>query len=139
MIKRKYGAKLLLALGIAILLLATGCEPLLGTNDSATGDGIGNTGEGGGFLWKPVSGYGKLVILTPPQYTGRVSGVYVANANGDMMEQGFFSAVANGGREHFRFSKPGGAYGNDVYAVAELKDGKSVNWHIPFGSQRTQY
>lgn len=135
MIKRKYGAKILLALGIAVLLLATGCD-----SGTADGDGLGNTGEGGGFLWKPVSDHGhKLVVLTPPQYTGRVAGVFVANANGERVEQGYFSSVGNGGREHFRFTQQGGAYGNNIYAVADLKDGSTVSWHIPVGAQRTQY
>ena len=84
-------------------------------------------------------GIGILVILTPPQYTGRVAGVFVANGNGDRVEQGLFGGVHNGGREHFRFTRPGGAYGNDLFAVADLKDGATVSWHIPVGARRTQY
>lgn len=135
MIKQKFGAKILLALGVAIMLLAAGCD-----SGSAEGDGLGNTGEGGGFLWKPVADHGgRLVVLTPPQYTGRVAGVFVANANGDRVEQGFFSSIGNGGREHYRFTRQGGAYGNNIFAVADLKDGTTVSWHIPVGAQRTQY
>lgn len=133
MLTKKIGSCVLVALGLAMLLVATGCG-----SDSA--EGLGNTGEGGGFLWKPVSeSTRKLVVLLPPQYTGRVSSQYVTDGGGTLLDQGAYGGVHNGGREHFRYPKPGAAYGNGVYAVAELKDGTTVNWLIPVGSQRTQY
>ena len=104
------------------------------------GEGIGPRGQGGGFLWKPVSdSTGTLVILLPPQYTGKTRGVYVASSSRAPVETGRFSTVGNGGREHFRFTKKGGAYGSGVYAVAVLKAGGAVHWPIPNGSARTQY
>lgn len=104
------------------------------------GDGIGPQGQGGGFIWKPIGeNTKKLVILLPPQYTGHVRGVYIANANRVAMETGNPTGVGNGGREHFRFSKPGSGYGSGVYAVAVLKAGGSIHWPIPNGSSRTQY
>jgi hypothetical protein len=104
------------------------------------GEGIGPVGGGGGFLWKPVSeSTGRLVVLLPPQYTGRVSSQHVADSGGTVMDQGLFTGIYNGGREHFRYSKPGAGYGNNVYAVAVLKDGNTVSWLVPVGSQRTQY
>jgi hypothetical protein len=80
-----------------------------------------------------------LVVLLPPQYTGRVSGQYVASPSGTPIETGSFSAVGNGGREHFRYSKPGGSYGNGCLAVANLKAGGAVHWPIPNASARTTY
>lgn len=104
------------------------------------GDGIGPHGQGGGFLWKPVSeSTRKLVVLLPPQYTGHVRGVYIANSKRAAMETGAYTGVHNGGREHFRFSKPGAGYGSGIYAVAVLKAGGSIHWPIPNGSARTQY
>ena len=104
------------------------------------GEGIGPVGEGGGFLWKPVSdSSGKLVVLLPPQYTGQVSAQYVASPDGTPIEQGSFSAVGNGGREHFRYSKPGGGYPNGSHAVANLKAGGAVHWTVPNTSARTSY
>lgn len=100
------------------------------------GSGIGPTGQGGGFLWKPVSeSTGKLAVLLPPQYTGKVSGVYIAGAG----EGGAYGGVGNGGRTHWRFSKPGAQYGNDVTVVANLKAGGAVHWVVPRGSSRTEY
>ena len=104
------------------------------------GDGIGPRGQDGGFIWKPVGENSKkLVILLPPQYTGYVQGVYVANSSRAAVETGNPTGVGNGGREHFRFSKPGAGYGSGVYAVAVLKAGGSVHWPIPNGSSRIQY
>lgn len=104
------------------------------------GEGIGPVGEGGGFLWKPVSDHGsKLVVLLPPQYTGQVSGQYVASPDGTPIERGSFSSVGNGGREHYRYSKQGGGYPNGSHAVADLKAGGAVHWTVPNTSSRTSY
>jgi len=92
----------------------------------AGGAGIGPQGEGGGFIWKPIGEHtGKLVVILPPQYTGHASGAY--------------TGVANGGRMHFRFSKPGSGYGRNILVVANLKAGGAVHWPIPNGAARTTY
>lgn len=112
----------------------TSSEPITG------GAGIGPVGQGGGFLWKPVSDHGnKLVVLLPAQYTGQVSGQYVASPDGTPIESGGFSSVGNGGREHYRYSKPGGSYPNGSHAVANLKAGGAVHWTVPNTSARTSY
>jgi hypothetical protein len=104
------------------------------------GSGIGPRGGGGGFLWKPVGENSrKLVILLPPQYTGQVSGVYVANSKGGAIEAGSYTGVGNGNRTHWRFSKPGSGYGQNILAVANLKSGGAVHWPIPNGASRTSY
>ena len=122
-----------------LLSILMGCD--LGSYSS--GKSFGDPGEGGppgsGFLWKPVSeSNSKLVVLLPTQYTGDVSGVFVANSSGDILDQGAFGGVHNGDREHYRFPKPGASYGDNVYVVADLKDGTSVYWIVADGSERTQ-
>lgn len=104
------------------------------------GAGIGPQGEGGGFIWKPVGeNSGRLVVILPPQYTGYASSAYVASASGSPIEGGAYSGVANGGRMHFRFSKPGSGYGRNILVVATLKAGGAVHWPIPNGAARTEY
>lgn len=112
--------------------------------ESATSAGIpsgtlGTTG-GSGFLWKPVSeSDGRLVVLIPPQYTGRISSVFLARRTGTVIEQGAYGGIHNGGRAHYRFSAPGSSYGTAIFAVADLEDGTSVNWYVPNGGARTEY
>lgn len=104
------------------------------------GEGIGPVGQSGGFLWKPISeSNGKLVVLLPPQYTGQVSGQYVASPDGSPLDSGNYGGVHNGGREHYRYSKPGGSFPGGSHAVAMLKAGGSVHWTIPNTASRTSY
>ncbi|HMO99349.1 MAG TPA: hypothetical protein PKE26_09595 [Kiritimatiellia bacterium] len=104
------------------------------------GSGIGPNGGGGGFLWKPVSESNrKLVVLLPARYTRQVSGVFISTSAGRPIERGSYTGVHNGGREHYRFSKPGSGYGGNVYVVADLKAGGSVHWVVPNGAARTTF
>lgn len=65
--------------------------------------GIPLPGAPQGFLWKPVSdSTGTLAVLVPEN--GGHGGCIV---NGD---SGKFTGTGNGGRAHYRFGKPGGAY-----------------------------
>ena len=120
---------------LAMAVAMVGCE---GSDDS--GPSIGSRGDGGGFLWKPLGEHSrKLVILLPSQYRGKVASVHVANSNGDVLEVGVFTIIANGNRPHYRFSKAGASYGNDLYAVADMNSGDTVHWPIPRGGTRTEY
>lgn len=84
------------------------------------------------FLWKPVSeSNGKLVVLIPANLSGSPVGTVIVNDN----ESGKYSGNHNGNRDHFRFSKPGSAYGNAV-TVTLNKSGKTREWIVPNGSQR---
>lgn len=97
----------------------------------ATTTTASSSGGGGGFLWKPVSdSNGNLVVILPSQYNGKVSSVSV---NG---ERGSFSGIANGNRTHWRFSKPGAAYGSNAKVVASTSGG-NVTWTVPNGGSRT--
>lgn len=113
----------------------------LGCDDGSSGNGIGERGEGGGFVWKPRSeSDGRLVVLLPPQYRGNVSGAHIANANGDVIEVGRFAGdTHNGYRPHFRFTQSGAFYGADIYVVADLSEGGDVHWPIVNGAQRQEY
>ncbi len=69
---------------------------------------LGHTGE---FLWKPESEKdGKLAVLIPSKFTGKVKSVKIFDKNGKKVGTGEYSGTANGNREHFRFDKPGGKY-----------------------------
>lgn len=99
-------------------------------------------GGSGEFLWKPNSeSDGKLVVLLPSQYTGRVTSASIYESmpptEEGLIEEGRFSGDShNGGRAHFRFNKAGGAYPNNIYVVARLVDGRTVSFPIENGSQR---
>ncbi|MCA8971291.1 MAG: hypothetical protein KDC95_15980 [Planctomycetes bacterium] len=94
---------------------------------------------GDGFLWKPVSETtGQLVTLLPPEMTGKVAGVVLRDANGQVLEQGDYASVANGGREHFRFDQPGAAYPPGVTVEVQLTDGSTKSYRIPDPSMRAE-
>jgi hypothetical protein len=93
-------------------------------------------GGAGGFVWKPVSeGDGRLVVLLPSSYVGRVSSVQIRRG-GAVLESGRFAGNTNGNRPTFRFSRPGAGYGSGLTAVATLRTGGSVSWNIPNGGSR---
>ncbi|MFN8614155.1 MAG: hypothetical protein U0931_41880 [Vulcanimicrobiota bacterium] len=82
-----------------------------------------------GFLWKPVSDSdGKLAILLPPQFNGKVSGVTVNSPDGQTAT-GRSSGVGNGDRQHFRFNQPGSAFAPGTVVSISLRDGR--NEQIP--------
>ena len=77
------------------------------------------------FLYKPVSeNTGNLVVLAPAQFTGKIDQVQLVDGQGNVIETGTFRTVANGGRAHFNFSRPGNAFGNDVQTVITFDDGR---------------
>ena len=124
---------------VAAVGMMSACEYDL--SDSGGGSGLGEHGEGGGFVWKPRSeSDGRLVVLLPPQYRGAIQGAFIANAGGAPIEVGTFAGDEhNGRRPHFRFSEHGSAYGNEIYVVADLVEGGSIHWPIPAGAQRMEY
>jgi hypothetical protein len=78
-----------------------------------------------GFLWKPVSDSdGKLAILLPPQFNGKVSGVTVNSPDGQSAT-GKNGGVGNGDRQHFRFNQPGSAFAPGTVVSISLRDGRS--------------
>lgn len=100
-------------------------------------------GRGGnGFLWKPQSdNNGRLVVLMPPQLAGQVVSTEVHSSlppsESTLVEKGSYSGNGNGGRDHFRFSKPGSTYSDGVFVIARLRSGEFVSYEIPETSART--
>lgn len=91
---------------------------------------------GGGFLFKPISDSdGKLAILAPEKLTGLVEKT-ILMADGKEIESGRYSGNGNGGREHFRFSRPGGGYPKELTVAMILKNGEEVTYKISDPSQR---
>jgi len=120
---------------MACALVMVGCEP----TDTGFPAALGTKGpEGAGFLWKPIShNDGKLVVLIPVQYRGKVGSCVVANPDGETIEKGRFAGdIHNGGRSHFRFEKSGAEFGENIYVVADV--GELLHWHIPNGAARTE-
>lgn len=104
-------------------------------SDSVTPNGTFVDG-GGGFVFKPVSDSdGKLAILAPEKLTGLVEKA-VLLADGKEIESGRYGGNGNGGREHFRFSRPGGGYPKDLTVAMVLKNGEQVTYRIGDPSQR---
>lgn len=109
-----------------------------GSKGGAPSAGTENVDGPGGFLWKPASeSDGNLVVLLPPELKGNVDSVRIEDASGNTVASGRFAGDnKNGGRPHFRFDKPGAAFGNNVRAVATTKDGREVSFNINRGAAR---
>lgn len=111
------------------------------TAGKPSGGGAGHVSEpgAGGFLFKPVSDSdGKLAILLPPKLSGLVSGVRLLGPNGDLLEAGRYAGNGNGGRDHYRFSRPGGGYPDGLTVELTLKTGELVRYIIQETSKRTE-
>jgi hypothetical protein len=113
---------------------------------TATSNQISSSGHafstGAGFLWKPISeSDGKLVILLPSSMTGNVrsAGIYseLPASSETLIEAGRFTGDRkNGGRAHFRFSRPGGAYPDGSFLIAHLTNGSTASFQIGDSSRR---
>lgn len=87
--------------------------------------------ERSGFLWKPISEKnGKLVTVLPKSLTGSISKVSLLS-NGETLESGLYSGVANGEREHFRFKKPGASYPSGTVVRVTTKNGETIDFPVP--------
>ena len=126
----------LLALGLG---LTVGCDD---DDDDGGNHEVRSANDGPeGFLWKPISeSNGRLVILLPNEFRGRVRGVAIHAGDppnaGNKIEDGTFAGdTHNGRRPHFRFSRSGGGYGQNIFAVGYFADG-TISWPIPNGASR---
>ncbi|MFC1746092.1 hypothetical protein ACFL35_19020 [Candidatus Riflebacteria bacterium] len=90
------------------------------------------------FLWKPSSeGDGKLVVLFPSNYRiEKTKTCKVLFSGGYDKPVRYDQTGANGDRIHARFPRSGSSYGRNVKVILLLKNGRSVKWLIPNGSQR---
>ena len=84
------------------------------------------------FLWKPKGEHsGKLVVLTPYSLSREPVGKLTVNG----IEGTYSQNKDNGQRAHYRYPKPGSAYGSNIKVV--LTRGKHKwEWVVPNGGQR---
>ncbi|MCB0311417.1 MAG: hypothetical protein KDD42_09290 [Bdellovibrionales bacterium] len=112
----------------------------VGASEEIVPDGTSVDGEKRGFVFKPESDKGPLVVLLPATMADQVMNVVLKDSNGNEIEQGVSSGYANpddiGEREHFRFSRPGGEYPQDLVVEVTLQDGSTKQYHIPDPSLR---
>jgi hypothetical protein len=109
------------------------------TNVSSSNSAGHSEAGSSGFLFKPVSDSdGKLAVLLPPNLAGLVQSVSLVGANGEVIESGRYAGNGNGGRDHYRFTKPGGQYSDGLTVMATLTNGQLVKYIINETSQRTE-
>ncbi len=90
-----------------------------------------------GFLFKPVSDSdGKLVVLLPKKFSGKVKSLVIRDSTGKVIDKGRATGIGNGDREHFRFKKAGASYPPNVTVEVTLEDGTTKSWPIGDPSQR---
>ena len=87
-----------------------------------------------GFLYKPVSERGTLVILLPSK--NRDSKVTLKTPDGKVLEHGVSHGYANGNREHFRFNQEGGKYPDGTVIEVTRADGSTVRHQVTNTSAR---
>jgi hypothetical protein len=109
--------------------------PTTGAKEYSIGTTLSRSGQ---FLWKPVADKdGKLAILLPSRLTGKIKSVAILSPDKTkIIAKGKYSGVGNGDREHFRFSKAGGAYPDNAIVMITLKDGKTYNVKVKETSDR---
>lgn len=99
------------------------------------------TDGGTGFLWKPQADHGgDLVVLLPSSFNGRVASVEVHDASpptsASILDTGRFGGIGNGNRTHWRFGRPGSAYGPNVYLTVFTEESETFVYFIADGSRR---
>jgi len=79
-----------------------------------------------GFIWRPHSTRdGNLVILPPVELTGKVARVTIVSPErGEVLAKGRYSGIANGGREHYRFTQRGEFFPNGSVLQLQLSTGE---------------
>ena len=93
--------------------------------------GGGSGGYSNTFLWKPVAENGGNLVVLIPASMYYVNSCTISGSFG--RESSGVDTRANG-RPGFRFSRPGGSYGNNITVYA---GGRS--WHIANGGSRTEF
>lgn len=109
------------------------------TSSAAAGGHSGEVGGSAGFLYKPISDSdSKLAVLSPSEMTGKIAKAELIGLDGKVIETGRYTGNGNGGREHFRFNKPGGDYPNGLTVQFTMTDGKLVKYEIEKSSERKE-
>lgn len=115
--------------------------PKTTTTAAAAVGGVAMAADGsGGFLWKPISDYdGKLLVLLPSSFKGKISSVSVAkdSAGKEIKEVLSSRGTYKDGRLVYRGKTVGSFYGSSIYVVASMKNGGATAfWKIPNGGFR---
>ena len=99
----------------------------------------GLTGRERGFVWKPISEHGTLVVLLPEPFTGKTERRIALERNGSVIAESNrahnTTPQPNGNREHYRFPRKGGDYAGPLH-VRVRADGATWRWSIPSPSSR---
>ena len=99
----------------------------------------GLTGRERGFVWKPISEHGTLVVLLPEPYTGKTDRRIALERNGSVIAESNrahdTTPQPNGNREHYRFPRKGGYYPGPL-TVRVNADGATWRWSIPYPVRR---
>lgn len=96
-------------------------------------------GTNAGFLYKPTADTnGKLVVLLPSYLAGQIEKVTLYDPAGKLIETGKYSGNGNGGRDHYRFTKPGSEYPDGLKIEVSLSTGKVVTYTIKESSERSE-
>jgi hypothetical protein len=90
-----------------------------------------------GYLWKPVSDRGQLVVLLPEAFTGKTTKAGRLVNGSALVEALSHSGVANGNREHYRGKKAGSGYPSGVAFEIEA-EGRIWSWKTT-GSAGNRY
>jgi len=89
------------------------------------------------FVFKPHSDSdGKLVVILPKFMTGGVEDLLLKDKDGNILERGRGTGVANGNREHFRFDRPGEQYPEGLSVEVRLTSGEVKSYEITNPSER---
>lgn len=110
-------------------------------HSSESGTGVATSASpvdgAGGFLFKPVSdSTGKLAVLAPSSLADMIVGTVLKDLDGNKIEEGTYSGNGNGGRDHYRFSKPGGSYPPNLTVEITMKNGEVKSYKIEDPSKR---
>ncbi|MCB9030271.1 MAG: hypothetical protein H6619_04405 [Deltaproteobacteria bacterium] len=90
-----------------------------------------------GFVWKPVSEKdGKLVVLLPSSFIGKVAEVNIINPQGKEIAEGKYDGINNGFRPHFRFGNAGGSYPDGSILEIKMLEGGSFHYTVAETSNR---
>lgn len=96
------------------------------------------SGGSGPFLYKPMSDSdGKLVVLSPSNIADQVESARITK-DGQVLDEGRWGGIGNGSRAHFRFSKPGSSYPNNLTVEFVLKDRSLKSFEIANSAERTE-
>lgn len=113
----------------------TGSKSSHGAKPLSSGDQSGGSGP---FLYKPTSDSdGKLVVLSPSSFADQVESARITK-DGQVLDEGRWGGIGNGNRAHFRFSKPGSSYPDNLTVEFILKDGTKKSYEVKDSSQRTE-